>query len=307
MVATNAADDFDPLLVLAALDHQVYRVARRARAERMTQFTLTLDPHAVDFHDRIARQQSSGAGGRLGGAGGNRGGQCVNVSPFERNAKQTGSQVCSLFHRVEMGPDVGQRGSESDAGVVPFGTRELTFLLWRQWDQDPDHAAANVDQRSAIVAGRNLGVRLHRFAPHAVDGAEDPDRHVGKTARIRATDGDGPLPDREFLTRYPRGHGKRFVRSHLEQHEHPALIAGDNRSRHAFARWQRHEDRGWFARKRKGTRENIAIRRDDQSGRGAGAQELSLELLQSAKRLDMHHARRTHAPPPPASPALPAR
>ena len=60
----------------------------------------------------------------------------------------------------------------------------------RQRHEHAQHAAGDIDQRPAVVVGRDLGVGLNRLAPDAIQRADDADRDI-RLARLRTC---GPRP-----------------------------------------------------------------------------------------------------------------
>ena len=115
------------------------------------------------------------------------------------DAQQAGPLVFALFHLLDAFGERRERHGKTDARVVPFDARHFARGLRRHRHDNAQHAAADIDQRPAVVRGGDIGIGLNRFAKHAADRADDADGHVGAIGAKRASDGDGPLAGANFV------------------------------------------------------------------------------------------------------------
>ena len=188
---------------------------------------------------------------------------------------------------------VGKRHGETDAGVVPFGAGDFACsLLWRHRDDDAEHAAADIDERAAVVGEGDVGVGLNRFAEHAAEGADDSHRDICFVGAKRAADGDGPLAGAHFGERRHGRHGQVGNAVGLEQHEHAAVIGGDEFCRRLFAGGERDEDRRRLLGEIERAGNDVAVGRNHEAGGGAVGQDGAFDRIEAADRANLDDGRR---------------
>ena len=99
-----------------------------------------------------------GGDDRLGG---------VRVLRLDVDAEDAALEVVPLFEPRQDGVDVFERDGEAEAGVVHLEAGRLALGVGRGRHDDALDAAAQVDERAAVVGRRNAGVGLHGLAPDA--------------------------------------------------------------------------------------------------------------------------------------------
>ena len=92
----------------------------------------------------------------------------IQVRPLQADARQAGIQVFALLQAGQNPLDVFHGNGESDSRIVPFHAGHFVGAFGRKGHQHAQHAAADVDQRPAVVVRRDGGVGLDRLAPNAV-------------------------------------------------------------------------------------------------------------------------------------------
>ena len=216
----------------------------------------------------------------------------VEVRALEIDAGQARMQVFPLFQPRQDLPDVFHGNGEADSRVVPFHAGDSAGGVGRKRDENAHHAAADIDQRPAVVVRRNGGVGLNGLAPDSIDRAENSHRHVGPVALEGSADGDGPLADAHLAPAGDLAYRQRLVRVDFQQHEHPRVIGGHQFGRLALAVGQPHEDRSGFVDEVERAGDDVAAGIDRQPRRRAGAKQHSLDFFQAADGLDLHDRRR---------------
>ncbi len=189
------------------------------------------------------------------------------------DSEKTAFQVVPLAEAREDGIDVLQRYCEADSGVIPLDPRGLVLSTGRCGHEHSQDPPGNIDERSAVVHRRHLGVRLYRLSPNPAEGTDDADadRRRPFGARPRATESSRRLPDVNLAL----GAGNRDTQPagvDLEKREHAGLVRGDD-SRHVailLAR-QRDEDGGRLIGEIERAGNDVTVGRDDQTGRRAHA------------------------------------
>ena len=179
--------------------------------ELLLELGLPGDRLAVDFDDRVAGLQA-GFGGRRVWRGKRRSRRAASKDrrPLHADSQHAGVQI------VVRRPVAAARFARSTAARrnrCPSRTTRRRPPCWsigRQRDQHAQHAAGDVDQRPAIIGGRDFGVGLNRPAPNAVERADDADRHVRRVGvdSVRPT-AMAHWPTRISLGRHRFGHGQR--------------------------------------------------------------------------------------------------
>jgi hypothetical protein len=231
-------------LLVASLGNQRKLVPGIVAADDVPQLGLPHDLFAVRLDDHIAGLETRGVGGRFGLDRGHFGGQRVDIGAFQVQAQDAGLQFLAAFQFVQVRQDIDQRHGESDARIVPFGSGHLVLALRGQRNQHAQHTAADIDQRTAVVVGRDLGVGLDGLAPDAVAGAQHAHRQVRIGAFERASHGDRPLADHHLAARHHRRDGQFLVGVDFQQHQHPRAVASDDLGRGSLAAGRGDQNRG---------------------------------------------------------------
>ncbi len=128
---------------------------------------------AADLNDLVAALELGLGGRRVRAAGGDHGVARIEVLRLHEDPRHAGVEVLAL---AELGKDLLnglQRHSEADARVVPFDAGDFLGRLRRERHDQAHHAAADIDQRTAVVVGRSGGVGLQGLAPHPAHGARE--------------------------------------------------------------------------------------------------------------------------------------
>ena len=95
-------------------------------------------------------------------------------------------------------------------------------------------------------------------------------------------------PTRTSAAAANSGTGKSWASLQLQQHEHAAVIGGDQLGRRLFAGGKRDQDRRRLLREIECAREDLAVGRNHEAGRGAIGQQRAFDLFQAADRADLH-------------------
>ncbi len=212
----------------------------------------------------------------------------IEVVALQVDAGDAGMQVFALFQPRQNLADVLHGNGETDSRVVPFHAGHAAGGLRRKRHEDAHHAAANIDQWTAVIVGRDSGVGLQGLAPNPLDRTENPDGHVGLLALEGPPDRDRPLADAHLALRGDLAHRQRLVRVDLQQHDHPRVIAGHQLGRLASPVGQPHQDRRRLVDEVEGAGDDVTARIDRQSRRRAGSKKRAFDLLLAADGLDLH-------------------
>ena len=142
-----------------------HRFAGVERTQLVLQLGLSLDRLPGDFDDLVAGAKTGFVCRSGGPRGGDHGRSTEHVVSLERDAQQPPVQVLSLLELGKHAQEGFERNGKADARVVPFDARDFGAPSRRHRHQHAQHASVDIDQRPAVVVGRDLGVGLNRLAP----------------------------------------------------------------------------------------------------------------------------------------------
>ncbi len=159
----------DPLV--AAEDDEMHLVAGVVTADFLLDLGRAGHLAAADLDDPVAALELGLGGRRVRAAGSDHGVARIEVLRLHEDPRHAGVEVLALAELGEHLLDGLQGHSEADARVVPFDAGDFLGRLRRERHDQAHHAAADIDQRTAVVVGRSGGVGLQGLAPHPAHGA----------------------------------------------------------------------------------------------------------------------------------------
>ncbi len=174
--------------LLAAQHGHVHRLAGVAAVDFLFHLDRAGDGSIVDLDDPIAGLQAGNGGGTILAARGNDRRAGIRIRPFQAKPGPAGIKVLALPPLGEDCQHLFHRDGEADAGIVPFDACHFVGGFGRQRHQHAENAAADIDQRAAVVVGRDGRVGLDCLTPNAVERLRMPTAMLGRSlSKVRPT------------------------------------------------------------------------------------------------------------------------
>ena len=121
--------------------------------------------------------------------------------------------------------------------------------------------------------------------------ADDAHRDVRAIGAERAAHGDGPLAGADFIGGRIARHRQIGHAADLQQHEHPAVVGGDQLGRRLFAGGERDEDRRRLLGEVERAGKDVAVGRNHEAGRGAVGEQRAVDDVEAADGANLHDRR----------------
>ena len=218
------------------------------------------DFDAVDGQQLVIFDQARFGGRRIGDDADNCGPAWGSSRRLALHAQEGTLQGLPFLHGGDDFFEAGQRYGEADAGVVPFAAGPLLLAAGRERHADADDAAIEVNQRTAVVRGAEIGVRLHRLGTDATGGGNDARGESRLRVAVTDTQCHGPLTDCELFARCDFRHGQSANAVHLQQTDAAGFVAAEEPGDFAFSRRQANGDNGRLANEVKGAGNDVTVR-----------------------------------------------
>ena len=225
----------------------------------------------------------------MGAASGDFGWLREHIAWLHADAQHAGVQIVSGGQTRQNALDARQGDGEANARVIPFDAGQGAAGVGRQRYEQAEDAAGDIDERPAIIGWRDFGVGLDGPSPHAIERADDADRHIRRIGGQRATDGDGPGADAHLFGRNRLGCGQRGRGVNRKQHQHPAMIGGHELGRQPGTIGQGDQDRIGTLNEIEGTGDDQSFGIDHQAGGGTGPDEHLPNAFQPTDGFDPHN------------------